>query len=146
MTNSLNVLKELFEIMWQSLVIPLSFHLFHFMTILFIIILGFCCIGWFLDTVVLIDLSVSTALKCKQANQNVSFASSDRGLTATRLCSVKTHADFSDFQHFQTGSVDFELIMVKCWVWGNFKSDAHYFASFEGDLRSLSFQNQHWKM
>ncbi len=55
-------------------------------------------------------------LKCKRANHSVSSASSDRGLTATRLCSIETHAIFSDFHHFQAGSVDFELILVKCRV------------------------------
>ncbi len=85
---------------------------------------------------------MSAALKCKRANQSVSFASSHRGLTTTRLCSIGTLAIFSDFRHFQAGSVYFELIMVKRWVWGTFKSDAHYSASFEGDLCSVPFQNQ----
>ncbi len=60
-----------------------------------------------------VDPSVSAALKCKRANQSVSFASSDRGLTTTQLCSIETHAIVLDFRHFQAGSVDFELIVVK---------------------------------
>ncbi len=79
----------------------------------------------------LIDPSVSAALKCKWANQSVAFASSDRGLTTVRLCSVETQAIFSDFRLFQAGSVDFELIVFKRWVWGTFKSDVCYSTSFE---------------
>ncbi len=62
----------------------------------------------------LTDPSLSAALKRKQANQSAAFASSYQSLTTTRLCSTKTHAIFSDFPHFQAGSVDFELITVKC--------------------------------
>ncbi len=56
----------------------------------------------------------------------------------------RNSAVFSDLRHFQAGSVDFELIVVKR-VWGTFKSDAHYLAGFLGDLRSLPFQNQTMK-
>ncbi len=37
------------------------------------------------------------------------------------LCSTETHAIFSDFLHFQAGSVDFELAVVKRFLWGTFK-------------------------
>ncbi len=60
-----------------------------------------------------IDPSVSATLKCNRANQSVSFASSDRGLTTTWLYSAETHTVFLDFRHFQAGSVDFQLVMVK---------------------------------
>ncbi len=76
----------------------------------------------------------------KQASQNVAFSSCDWGLTAIRLCSTETQAILSDFRHFQAGSVDFELIVVKLCVWSTFKSDARYSETFEGDLRSLPFQ------
>ncbi len=89
-----------------------------------------------------IDPLLNATLKCKQTNQSVALASSDQGLTTTRLCSTEIPAIFSDFRHFQAGSVDFKLIMVKRCVWGTFKSDACYSASFEGDLRSLPFQNE----
>ncbi len=65
------------------------------------------------DAVTATDSSLRTVLKCKQANQSESSAGSDQGLTTTRLCSTETHAVFSDFLHFQAGSVDFELIVVK---------------------------------
>ncbi len=52
-------------------------------------------------------------MKRKRANQSVASASSDRGLTLMQLCSIETHAIFSDFPHFQAGSDDFELVMVK---------------------------------
>ncbi len=89
-----------------------------------------------------IDRSLSSALECKQANQSEASASSDWSLTATRLCSIETHAIFSDFHHFQAGSVDFELAVVKRCVWGNFKSDVCYLERFEGDLHSSPFQNK----
>ncbi len=66
----------------------------------------------------LTDSLLSTTLKCKRANQSIAFASSDRCLTTTQLCSTETYAVFSDFGHFQVGSVDFELVVVKHWVWG----------------------------
>ncbi len=88
------------------------------------------------------DPSKSSTLQCKWANQSVAFASSDWGLTTTWLCSIKTHAIFSDFRYFQAGSVDFELIVDKRWFWDTFKSDTPDSMSFEGDLRSLPFQDQ----
>ncbi len=60
--------------------------------------------------------------------------SSDRG-----LCSIETHAVFSDFLHFQAGPVGFELVVVKR-VWSTFESDACYMGRFKGDIR-LPFQN-----
>ncbi len=88
-----------------------------------------------------IDLSLNFALKRKQAYQSVASVSSD-SLTTTRLSSIETSAVFSDFRHFQVGSVDFRLIVVKHFVWGTFRSDADYLARFEEDLFSLLFQNQ----
>ncbi len=85
----------------------------------------------------LIDPSLSATLVHKWADQNVASASFDWGLTNTWLCSIETNAIFSDFRHFQAGSVDFELVMVKLCVWGAFKSDARYSVRFEGDLPSL---------
>ncbi len=52
--------------------------------------------------------------------------------------SLKT-AVVSDFLHFQAGSVDFELVVVKCCVCGTFKSDGCYSVRFAGDIH---FQNQ----
>ncbi len=80
--------------------------------------------------------------RMQRANQSVAFASSDQDLTTIQLCSIETHAIFSDFRHFQAGSVDFELIVVKYWVWGTFKSDVWYSSRFKGNLCSLLFQNQ----
>ncbi len=85
---------------------------------------------------------LSATLERKQAIQSKAFATSDRSLTTTRLCSIETHAVFSGLCHFQAGSVDFKLVVVKHCVWGTFKSDDCYSMKFEGDLRSLPFQNQ----
>ncbi len=72
--------------------------------------------------------SLGPALECKQADQRVEFAG-------------ESDIYFSDFGHFQSGSVDFKLVVVKCCSWGNFKSDARYSGRFEGDLHSLPFHN-----
>ncbi len=44
-----------------------------------------------------IDPSLSSALKCKRANQSKASTSSDQGLTTTRLCSTETHEIIPDF-------------------------------------------------
>ncbi len=74
-------------------------------------------------TLFTIDPSLSAALESKQASQSVASATSDQGLTFARLCSVETHAIFSEFRHFQARSVDFELVVVKHCVWGTFVCD-----------------------
>ncbi len=60
-----------------------------------------------------IHFSLSSTLEHKRANQSIASACSDRGLTATQLCSTETHAIFSDFLNFQAGSVHFESVVVK---------------------------------
>ncbi len=49
------------------------------------------------------DLSLSSALLCKQANKNIASASSAQGRTTTQLCSMETQTIFSDFCHSQAG-------------------------------------------
>ncbi len=82
----------------------------------------------------------------EQANHSIASASSDQGLTTIRLCSIETHAIFSDFCHFEAGSADFKLVVVKHGVWGTFKSDAHHSERFEGDMHSSPFHNQMLKV
>ncbi len=80
------------------------------------------------------DPSLSSALEHKWANQRVAFASSERGPTTTQLCSNEI---YSDFCHFQAGSVGNSL--VKRHIWSTFKSDACYsVGSQEVSFRYLS--------
>ncbi len=88
----------------------------------------------------IIDPSLSSAFVCTQANQSVVSANSDQALATLSLCSIESDAIFSDFLHFQVGSVDFELVVVKH-VWGIFKSEAPYLAKFK-EICSLPFHNQ----
>lgn len=78
-----------------------------------------------------IDPLLSSALERKRANYSVVFASSDQGLTTVWQCSIETHANFSDFLHFQAGTSDFKLVVVKHCVWGTFKGNTHYSARFK---------------
>ncbi len=41
-----------------------------------------------------------------------------KGLTTTRPCSIETLTIFSDFCHFQAGSVDFKVVVVERCVSG----------------------------
>ncbi len=92
------------------------------------VICHFMSAGFFKNLLVITDPSLSADL-----SQRVAFACSDRALMI-RLCSSETHAISSHFNHFQAGSVDFELVVVKLCVWGTFKSDGYHSATFKGVL------------
>ncbi len=51
-------------------------------------------------------------------------------------------AMFLDFHHFQAGSVDFDLVLVRHCVWGIFKSDAPDSTRFKGDTHSFPLKTQ----
>ncbi len=68
------------------------------------------------DCCVMLCSQVITDLECKRANQSVAFASSEQGLTTIRLCSIETPAIFSDFCHFQAGSLE-TLCLEHFWKW-----------------------------